>query len=451
MATRVLVAKPGLDGHDRGAKIVARTLRDAGFEVIYTGIRQRIEDIVSIALQEDVALVGLSILSGAHVALTTRTVDALRAADAGDIAVVVGGTIPQADVPKLLEAGAAAVFPTGTPLDVLVQEVRKLTSERVDSDAPWRDDRGRARRHGPQGQEAARGHRVGGGRRFRHRVDAPGAQRLRLPDHGRADGRSHVAHRTRHGRRAAAGAASDRAGAPGAVGPRRHRRTIGAGLGPSHHWIVRDMLGIPYEKPAAYTRDYLEVLNTALAGPGEVDVENDSFTVHNPTVLGAESPMPVLVAALGPVMLQIAGELADGTVLWMADERAIGDHIAPRITKAADNAGRPAPRIVAGIPVCLCANSEIDAAKARANRILAEAETSPNYQKLLDCGDARDVGDLCAAGDEEAILARFKKFADAGVTDLSVRLLPIGETRDELIASKYRTREVFRSWPRAVR
>ena len=92
---RVLVAKPGLDGHDRGAKIVARTLRDAGFEVIYTGIRQRIEDIVSIALQEDVALVGLSILSGAHVALTTRTVEALRAADAGDIAVVVGGTIPR--------------------------------------------------------------------------------------------------------------------------------------------------------------------------------------------------------------------------------------------------------------------------------------------------------------------------------------------------------------------
>ena len=124
---RVLVAKPGLDGHDRGAKIVARTLRDAGFEVIYTGIRQRIEDIVSIALQEDVAVVGLSILSGAHVALTQRTVDALRAADAGDIAVVVGGTIPQGDVQKVLDAGAVAVFPTGTALDVLVSEVRKIT------------------------------------------------------------------------------------------------------------------------------------------------------------------------------------------------------------------------------------------------------------------------------------------------------------------------------------
>lgn len=127
MAARILVAKPGLDGHDRGAKIVARTLRDAGFEVIYTGIRQRIEDIVSIALQEDVAVVGLSILSGAHLALTGRTVEALRAADAGDIAVVVGGTIPQGDVARLREVGAAAVFPTGTPLDELVTEVRKLT------------------------------------------------------------------------------------------------------------------------------------------------------------------------------------------------------------------------------------------------------------------------------------------------------------------------------------
>jgi methylmalonyl-CoA mutase C-terminal domain/subunit len=131
MVVRVLVAKPGLDGHDRGARIVARTLRDAGFEVIYTGIRQRIEDIVSIALQEDVALVGLSILSGAHLALTKRTVDALRAADAGDIAVVVGGTIPEADVQRLLDAGAAAVFPTGTPLETLVEEVSKLTAQSV--------------------------------------------------------------------------------------------------------------------------------------------------------------------------------------------------------------------------------------------------------------------------------------------------------------------------------
>ncbi|MEV7886669.1 cobalamin B12-binding domain-containing protein [Streptomyces sp. NPDC002817] len=128
MGTRILIAKPGLDGHDRGAKIVARALRDAGFEVVFTGIRQKVEDIVATAVQEDVAMVGLSMLSGAHLALTARTVEGLRAADAGDITVVVGGTIPPVDVPRLKAAGAAAVFPTGTPLDVVVADVRALTS-----------------------------------------------------------------------------------------------------------------------------------------------------------------------------------------------------------------------------------------------------------------------------------------------------------------------------------
>jgi len=126
---RVLVAKPGLDGHDRGAKLVARTLRDAGFEVIYTGIRQRPEAIASVAVQEDVRVVGLSILSGAHVALTRKTADALRAAGADDVLLVVGGTIPQRDVPALEAAGAAAVYPTGTELEALVASIKDLTAE----------------------------------------------------------------------------------------------------------------------------------------------------------------------------------------------------------------------------------------------------------------------------------------------------------------------------------
>lgn len=217
---------------------------------------------------------------------------------------------------------------------------------------------------------------------------------------------------------------------------------VALGVGPSHHWIVQDMLGLPYQKPAKYTRDYLEVLNAALRGPGPVDVENETFAVHNPLALGPLEPLPVLLAALGPVMLAIAGEHTDGTVLWMADERAVADHVVPRITKAAAAAGRPAPRVVASIPVCLCSPSEADAARERANRILGEAEISPNYQRLLGFGDAEDVGDLCAAGDEEAIAARFRRFADAGATDLSVRLLPLGDTREELVASKKRTREV---------
>jgi methylmalonyl-CoA mutase C-terminal domain/subunit len=125
---RVLVAKPGLDGHDRGAKLVARTLRDAGFEVIYTGIRQRPEVIASVALQEDVQIVGLSILSGAHVALTQKTADALRAVGAEDVLLVVGGTIPKRDVARLEDAGAAAVYPTGTPLEEMVESMRALSA-----------------------------------------------------------------------------------------------------------------------------------------------------------------------------------------------------------------------------------------------------------------------------------------------------------------------------------
>ena len=127
MPVRVLVAKPGLDGHDRGAKLVARALRDAGFEVIYLGIRQRPETIAAVALQEDVKIVGLSILSGAHLALTKKTVDALRAVGADDVVLVVGGTIPQRDVAALEAAGAAAVYPTGTPLEELVESLRVLS------------------------------------------------------------------------------------------------------------------------------------------------------------------------------------------------------------------------------------------------------------------------------------------------------------------------------------
>ena len=217
------------------------------------------------------------------------------------------------------------------------------------------------------------------------------------------------------------------------------------GLGVSHHWIIDEMLGLPYEQPVADMRAHLDVLDAALAGPGMVDVENDTFRVHNPLDITDVTPTPVLLAALGPVMLRLAGERTDGTILWMADERAIGDHIAPTITHAAERAGRKAPRIVAGIPVCLCRDDEVDVAVARTNRILAEAETSPNYQRLLERGDAREVGDLLAAGSESSIEKRMRAFADAGATDLSVRVVAIGEGREERIASLKRTREYLAS------
>jgi F420-dependent oxidoreductase-like protein len=220
---------------------------------------------------------------------------------------------------------------------------------------------------------------------------------------------------------------------------------LALGLGVSHHWIIDEMLGLSYDKPAATLRAHLDVLDQALAGPGVVDVDNDEFRVHNPLDITDITPTPVLVAALGPVMLRLAGERTDGTILWLADERAIGEHIAPTINQAAAAAGRPVPRIVAGIPVCLCAEDEVDDAVARTNRILSEAEVSPNYQKLLERGDAREVGDILAAGSEAMIEKRLRSFADAGVTDVSIRVVPIGSGRDELVASSRRTREYLAS------
>jgi 5,10-methylenetetrahydromethanopterin reductase len=144
-------------------------------------------------------------------------------------------------------------------------------------------------------------------------------------------------------------------------------------------------------------------------------------------------------------MLRLAGERTDGTILWMADERAIGDHIAPAITGAAEASSRQAPRIVAGVPVCLCLPDEVDEAVARTNRVLSEAEVSPNYQALLDRGDARQVGDLLAAGTDSMIEKRLRSFADAGATDVSVRVVAIGADRDAKVASSRRTRDYLAS------
>jgi methylmalonyl-CoA mutase C-terminal domain/subunit len=113
---RVVVAKPGLDGHDRGAKVIARALRDTGFEVVYTGLHQTPEQVVSAVVQEDADAVGLSLLSGAHLSLVPKVIDGLAAVGRGDVLVVVGGIIPDADIPQLKEIGVAAVFPPGSPL-----------------------------------------------------------------------------------------------------------------------------------------------------------------------------------------------------------------------------------------------------------------------------------------------------------------------------------------------
>lgn len=129
MPRRVLIAKPGLDGHDRGAKVIARALRDGGVEVIYSGLHQTPEQIVETAIQEDVGGVGLSVLSGAHMTLFPKVVEGLRARDAGEVVVFGGGIIPEEDIEPLKAAGLAAIFTPGAPLSAIVEWVNEHIAE----------------------------------------------------------------------------------------------------------------------------------------------------------------------------------------------------------------------------------------------------------------------------------------------------------------------------------
>jgi F420-dependent oxidoreductase-like protein len=217
------------------------------------------------------------------------------------------------------------------------------------------------------------------------------------------------------------------------------------GVGPSHHWIVDGQLGLGYDKPASLVRDYLEVLNAAFRAPGPVDVENRTYRVHSPMDVTEPHTVPILLAALGPTMLRIAGEQASGTILWMADEKAIDAHVVPRITAAARGAGRPTPRVVAGVPVTLCRDAEIARARTYASDVLGHADFSPNYVRLLEHGDAEDVGDTMAAGDEAAIIERLCRYRDAGVTDLAARVVPLGDDTTTRHASLQRTLELLAS------
>ncbi|BBX15611.1 LLM class F420-dependent oxidoreductase [Mycolicibacterium duvalii] len=214
------------------------------------------------------------------------------------------------------------------------------------------------------------------------------------------------------------------------------------GIGPSHHWIIADQLGLDYDRPAGLMRDYLDVLAAAFAGPGAVDVDNDTYRVHSPVDVTDAFDVPVLVAALGPAMLRLAGARSGGTILWMADERAIAEYVGPRLAAAAAEAGRADVRIVAGVPVALCADNDVHDARAYASEVLGHADFSPNYVRLLEHGNAEDVGDTMAAGDEATVAARLRRYRDAGVTDLAARVVPLGRDAAARQASRQRT-QVF--------
>src|SRR3954447_14182512 len=191
------------------------------------------------------------------------------------------------------------------------------------------------------------------------------------------------------------------------------RFTLGIGL--SHQIVVENMFGLSYEKPARYMREYVSVL-MPLLDDGQVSFSGEVFRVSGMIERPREGRPSVLIAALGPAMLKIAGELADGTATWMTGPKTLGDHTVPTLVAATEAAGRPAPRVAAALPVCV--SNDETRARERAAKEFAVYNTLPSYRAMLDREGAGGPGDIAVVGDEDAVADQIKHVADIGVTDL---------------------------------
>jgi len=214
------------------------------------------------------------------------------------------------------------------------------------------------------------------------------------------------------------------------------------GIGPSHAPVVRGVYGLSYDHPGRSTEEYVTILARALRGE-PVDLDGADWTAHSQgRVTAPPHPVPVLVAALGPRLLRVAGQVADGTIAWLAPPRAIEAHIAPRIRAAAFAAGRPAPRIVAGLPVAV--HDDQAEARAAAAAIPAMAAELENYQRVMDIAGARSAADVAIVGDESAVRAQLRSLIDAGATDIWAAIFPVGSDRSARAASLRRTTDLLR-------
>ena len=193
------------------------------------------------------------------------------------------------------------------------------------------------------------------------------------------------------------------------------------GIGPSQPTVIEAMHGIPFVKPAQHTREFIEVLRAALSGASRVDYPGDLYQVASMFGSPTQHPsaqMPILVGALGPLMLRVAGELADGTIATSCDEGAIERVIVPGITAAATAAGRPAPRVGTVLAICVIDAAGIEAARKQMTAHFSTYERIPRYARMLDLGDKERMGDVHVVGDEASVRARLRRFRDAGLTDL---------------------------------
>ncbi|GIH94320.1 TIGR03564 family F420-dependent LLM class oxidoreductase [Planobispora siamensis] len=191
---------------------------------------------------------------------------------------------------------------------------------------------------------------------------------------------------------------------------------LALGIGLSHQIVIEGMYGYSFDKPARHMREYLSVLVPLIRGEN-VEFEGETLTAK----IGLNTPgtgdMPVLIAALAPRMLRLAGEVADGTVLWMTGPKTVTEHVAPAVTEAARAAGRPAPRIVCGLPVCV--TDDVEAARARAAEVFAVYGHLPSYRAMLDKEGAEGPAQVALIGDEDTVGAQLETLAKAGVTDFA--------------------------------
>lgn len=201
------------------------------------------------------------------------------------------------------------------------------------------------------------------------------------------------------------------------------RFTLGIGL--SHKLVIEDMLGLSYDKPARHMREYLSVLMPLVRGE-TCNFQGEQYRVANiAIVVPGATEMPVVVAALGPAMLKIAGELADGTNTWMVGPKTMENHIIARIGAAARDAGRPDPRIVAGFPVIL--TNKPDEAREKIAEQLTIYGQLPSYRAMLDLEGVAGPADIAIAGDENALRGEIKRLEDIGVTDFNAAITPVEE------------------------
>ncbi len=202
------------------------------------------------------------------------------------------------------------------------------------------------------------------------------------------------------------------------------------GIGLSHQLVIEGMYGMSYDKPAKHMSQYLQVIAPLLRGE-QVDFEGDELTGRMKLDVAGADPVPLLVAALGPAMLKLAGTHAHGTTTWMTGPKTIAGHIVPGIAAAAEAAGHAAPRIVCGLPICL--TDDVDAAREYIGKTLQIYGMLPSYRAMLDREGVEGPADLALVGNEATLRADIARLRDAGVTDFNAAVVPFNTSGDDLI------------------